>query len=136
MPSPNLLQADRIGVEMFNKVNNHFNDAAEHGGSVVAQNTQTGTSYTLVLADSGKVVEMNNAAANTLTVPPNSSVSFPVGTIIEICQLGGGQTTIAQGAGVTVSKATPLTFGLRAQYSSASLRKRATDTWVLQGDLA
>lgn len=100
----------------------------------VAANTQTGTTYTLVLADAGKVVEMNNASSNTLTVPPNSSVAFPVGTIIEVFQYGAGATTIAPGAGVTIlSRGSD--FTLAGQYSSASLRKRAGDEWVLAGDL-
>jgi hypothetical protein len=99
----------------------------------VQLNTQTGTSYTLVLTDQGKAVEMNNASANTLTVPPNSSVAFPVGTIIEVCQIGAGQTTIAPGSGVTLRNTSGLK--LQLQYSSASLRKRATDEWVATGAL-
>lgn len=94
-------------------------------------NTQTGTSYTLVLADAGKVVEMNNAGSMTLTVPPNSSVAFPAGTIIGVYRMGAGSLTIAQGSGVTIRNA----GSLRAQFSEASLRKRATDEWVLAGDL-
>lgn len=102
--------------------------------TAVAPNTQTGTTYTLVLADAGKAVEMNNALSNTLTVPPNSSVPFPVGTITEVMQLGAGPTTIAAGAGVTIrSRDTDLI--LSGQYATASLRKRATDEWVLAGDL-
>lgn len=97
----------------------------------VAQNTQTGTSYSLVLADAGKVIEMNNAGANTVTVPPNSSVAFPIGTIIGVYRMGAGSTTVQQGSGVTVRNA----GSLRAQYSEGSLRKRATDEWVLSGDL-
>jgi len=91
-------------------------------------------SYTLVLADSGKMVEMNNASANTLTIPPNSSVALPVGTTITVLQTGAGQCTLTAGAGVTVN-ATP-GLKLRAQWSSATIIKRATDTWVALGDLA
>ena len=91
-------------------------------------------SYTLVLADRAKMVEMNVASANTVTVPPNSSVAYPVGTKIDILQVGAGQTTIAAGAGVTVN-ATP-GLKIRAQWGSATLIKRATDTWVLVGDLS
>ena len=64
-------------------------------------NTQT-DSYTLVLTDAGKIVEMNKATANNLTVPPNSSVAFPIGTQIDLAQYGAGQTTLVQGSGVTV----------------------------------
>lgn len=91
-------------------------------------------SYTLVLTDAGLVVEMNVAGANTLTIPPNSSVPFPIGTVIEILQYGAGQTTIAPGSGVSVVSPDNARK-LRAQYSSVSLRKRATDTWVMVGDL-
>ena len=101
--------------------------------SEVATNAQT-ASYTLVAADRSKMVEMNVASANTVTVPPNSSVAYPVGTKIDILQVGAGQTTIAAGAGVTVN-ATP-GLKIRAQWGSATLIKRATDTWVLVGDLS
>lgn len=97
-------------------------------------NTQTGTAYTLALTDAGLSVEMNNAAANTLTVPPNSSVAFPVGTQILITQYGAGQTTIAAGAGVTIRQA-DTKLKLAKQYAQATLVKRATDEWVLSGNL-
>jgi hypothetical protein len=97
-------------------------------------NTQT-TSYTLVLADAGKSVELNNAGATTLTVPPNSTVAFPVGTIVEVFRLGAGAVTVVAGGGVTIRSPGGL-LGLRVQYSTASLRKRATDEWVLAGDIA
>lgn len=100
----------------------------------VAVTSQTGTAYTLVLADAGRVVEMNNASANTLTVPPNSAVAFPLGTIIEVYQVAAGQTTIAAGVGVTLRA--PNGAKLASQYATASLRKRTTDEWVLAGDVA
>jgi len=91
-------------------------------------------SYTLVLADDGKVVEMNVATGNILTVPPNSSVAFPVGTQIIVLQTGAGQCTLIAGSGVTLN-ATPGNK-LRVQYSGATLIKRATNTWIAIGDLA
>jgi hypothetical protein len=66
------------------------------------ENAQTGTTYTLVIGDDSKLVSMSNASSNTLTVPPNSSVAFAVGTRILIEQGGAGTTTIAAGAGVTI----------------------------------
>lgn len=93
------------------------------------------TNYTLVLGDGGTAVEMTNAAAITLTVPPDSSVAFPVGTIIEVAQLGAGPVTVTAGAGVILQSADGL-VKTRAQYSAVSLRKRATDSWLLAGDLA
>jgi len=91
-------------------------------------------SYTLVLADDGKIVEMNVASGNILTVPPNSSVAFPVGTQIIVLQTGAGQCTLTAGSGVTLN-ATPGNK-LRVQYSGATLIKRATNTWIAIGDLA
>jgi hypothetical protein len=90
-------------------------------------------SYTLVLADKNKLVEVGNASANTLTVPPNSSVAFPVGSTLTILQTGAGQCTLTAGAGVTVNGTPGLK--LRTTWSSATLIKRATDTWVALGDL-
>jgi hypothetical protein len=96
-------------------------------------NAQSGTTYTLVLGDAGKIVEVGNASAITLTVPTNAGVAYPVGTQITILQTGAGQITVTGPAGGTLN-ATPGTK-LRAQWSSATLLKRATDTWVLIGDL-
>jgi hypothetical protein len=97
-------------------------------------NTQTGTTYTLVLTDAGKLVTCSNASTITLTVPPTASVAFPAGTVIDLCQYGAGQVTVAAGAGVTVNTSSSLK--LRTQYSAASLVLSATaDTWFLVGDL-
>lgn len=105
-------------------------------GNVVyhtATNTQT-ASYTLVLTDDGKIVTISNASANTLTVPPNSSVAFTIGTRIEIIQLNAGQCTITAGAGVTINGTPGLKT--RAVYSVVTLIKRDTNTWLLFGDSA
>lgn len=102
---------------------------------LISLNAQTGTTYTLVLGDADKLVEMNNAAANTLTVPPNSSVGFSTGTQIIVVQKGAGTTTIAAGSGVTLlSKDSAL--GIGGQYGAATCIKIATDTWYIIGDLA
>lgn len=99
----------------------------------VSTSAQT-ASYTLVLGDKNKVVEMGVATANTLTVPPNSSVAYAVGSQINILQTGAGQTTVTAGAGVTIN-ATP-GLKMRAQWSYATLIKRAENTWVLVGDIS
>ena len=98
--------------------------------SDLATNAQ-GAGYTLVLGDKGKLVEMSGGG--TLTVPTNASVAFPVGSQINILQTGASQVTVG-GAGVTIN-ATP-GLKLRAQWSSATLIKRGTDTWTLVGDLS
>lgn len=97
-------------------------------------NPQTGTTYTFVLADAGKICEFSNAAAITVTVPPNSSVAFPVGTQIEVTQTGAGKLTLAQGSGVTITSLASYK-AIAGQYASATLYQRATDTWQLSGSL-
>lgn len=102
------------------------------GDAATDVNTQT-ANYTLVLADAGRTVEMDLAGANTLTIPPNSSVAFPVGTIVNFTQKGAGQTTITPGSGVTLrSRAGLKTAG---QWAMGTLYKRATDEWVVGGDV-
>lgn len=101
---------------------------------VVTVNSQVGTSYTLVIGDAGLAIECNNGSAITLTVPPNSSVAFPVGTVVEVAQLGAGAVTITAGAGVTINSRGGV-FKTNGQYSMAYLRKRGTDTWLLTGDI-
>lgn len=93
--------------------------------------------YVLALTDKNKVIEMNIATtANTVSVPTNASVAFPVGSQITITQYGTGKTQIvAATPATTFIRATPGSY-LRAQYSSATLIKRATDEWYLIGDLS
>lgn len=93
------------------------------------------SSSTLALSDGGKLVEMNVATANNLTVPLNSSVSFPIGTEILVLQIGAGQTTLVATGGVTINSKSG-NLKLSGQWSAATLIKRATDTWVAIGDLA
>lgn len=101
--------------------------------SLTAINQQTGA-YTTVLTDRDNLIEVNSASGVTVTIPTNASVAYPVGTSFDILQTGAGQITIAGAAGVTVN-ATP-GLKLRTQWSSATLFKRATDTWVVYGDLS
>lgn len=97
-------------------------------------NAQTGTTYTLVLTDSAKFVTLTNASSITLTVPTNSSVAFPVGTQVNLVQLGAGQVTVG-GAGVTL-RSQGSKLKLNGQYAAAVLIKIATDEWVLVGNTA
>lgn len=92
---------------------------------------QQSSSYTLELIDAYKMIEMSGGGS--LTVPPESSKNFPVGTAIDIVQTGSSQVTIVAGSGVTIN-ATP-GLKLRTQWSSATLVKRASNTWLLMGDL-
>jgi len=99
---------------------------------VVATNART-ASYTLVLGDAQDVVEMNVATANTLTIPLNSGVAFPVGTSILVVQTGSGQTTIVGASGVTVNSY--LGLKIVGQWAGCTLIKRAENTWVAVGGL-
>lgn len=85
--------------------------------------------YTAALADAETLIEMNSASATVFTIPPNSSVAFPIGTVIEVSRMGAGSVTIAQGSGVTIYPSNSQTVA--AQYKSAFLRKQATDTWIV-----
>ena len=91
--------------------------------------------YELVLADNGKMVEVSNVSAVTLSIPTNSTAAFATGAQITILQTGAGQVTIAATTpGTTTVNGSP-GLKLRAQWSSAVCIKRATDSWVVLGDL-
>lgn len=98
-------------------------------------NAQTGTSYTLVAADSGKLVTLANASAITLTVPPSV---FSAGEQINIAQIGAGQVTFAQGAGVTIvsSGATASAPKIGKQYGGATIICTASNTFLIIGGIA
>ncbi len=97
-------------------------------------NSQSGTSYTLVIGDSiNTLVRCNNASAITLTLPPNSGVSIPVGSVISIEQQGAGIVTVAPGSGVTINTTARKTWG---QNAVIQVLKVGTDTWnVINGTI-
>lgn len=99
-------------------------------------NAQTGTSYTLALSDGGpdKMLTQSNAAAITTTVPNNSSVAFPIGTVISGTQTGAGRVTISPAAGVTITSRDSC-YRTMGTGSPWTLLKTATNTWLLWGDL-
>ena len=94
----------------------------------------TNTTYTFVAGDAGKLVTSNNGSAQTLTVPPNSSVAFDVGTTITVIGIGAGKVTLAQGSGVTINSVDS-EKAINGQHASVTLIKTATDTWQLIGAL-
>lgn len=89
-----------------------------------AINAQTGTSYTLVLGDAGKQITRNNSGASTQTLPQNSDVAIPVGTIIPILNIGSGVVTFQAGSGATISGATIL-----GENEKALMTKTGTNSW-------
>lgn len=106
----------------------------------LAIDAQTGTAYTVILDDNGQLVTMNNASANTLSIPTDANVNFPVGTQITVLQLGAGQTTInAVTPGTTTINSTGATSAqpkLRTRYSSATCIKLSANNWVVVGDIS
>lgn len=120
---------DVLAAANVNAITEGVNDLA-----IVVTNEET-ASYTLALTDAARVVEMNVATANNLTVPPNSTVAFPIGTQIVVLQTGAGQTTIVAGSGVTVNSA-DAKLKLAKQWAAATLVKRGTNSWVAIGNLA
>lgn len=96
-------------------------------------------SYTAVLANNGQVVTMDNASANTFSIPTNASVAFAIGTQINVLQIGAGQTTIqAVTSGTTTIQSTAETAAapkIRARYGMATCVKAGTDLWYVIGDI-
>ena len=99
--------------------------------AIIRINAQTGTSYTLAIADfnSDTITTMNSVSANTVTVPPDV---FIIGTQLLVAQEGTGQTSFVAGAGVTL-KAVGLKIS--TQYSAATLIQTAANVWNIYGTL-
>ena len=100
----------------------------------VTTTTHSGTSYTFTPGDAATLVEFTSATAVTAIVPPNSAAPFPVGATILLRQYGAGQVGVVGGVGVTVH-ARGGALDLAGQYAQATLIKRATNEWVLSGDV-
>jgi len=129
------------------KVNGTAVISSTAGGFIFTDGTQTlegvpsrtpiiqkTASYTLsALTERDDLIEVASGSATTITIPLNSAVAFPVGTSIDILQTSTGQVTIAGSVGVTINSTPGLK--LRTQWSTATLFKRAENTWVVYGDL-
>ena len=119
-------------------VANQILTAAEQNAlatAMIAINAQTGTTYTTVLTDDGKLITCSNASAISVTIPPNSSVAYGIGTQLNFAQLSTGQVTLVAGAGVTLnSSGTKLK--LKDQYAVATVVKTGTDEWFAVGNLS
>jgi hypothetical protein len=104
-------------------------------GAILAINNDTGTAYTLQAIDVNDLVTLNNANAVTVTVPPSV---FSTNDVINVSQIGAGQVTFAQGAGVTINStgATATAPKLRVRYSSAVVICTASNTFLIVGDIS
>lgn len=123
------------GASAIRTVGNGFDAAL----AKLTLNAKTAT-YTVVLTDNrNTLVTMSVASANDFLIPTNASVAFPIGSVINVIQIGAGQTTIkAVTSGTTTissTGATATTPKLRKQFSAASCIKVATDTWYVVGDI-
>ncbi len=103
--------------------------------SVLPINVQTGTTYTLVLSDVGKLVTLDNGSSITLTVPLNASVAYDTGTQILLEAKGAGTVSVTPAGGVTLNSRGAV-FDSAGQYAMMNLVKIGTDLWVLSGDIA
>jgi hypothetical protein len=133
LPTGSVTLASLTGTETF--TNKTLTDAKINLGF----DAET-ASYTAVLANNSQVVTMDNASANTFSIPTNASVAFPIGTQINVLQIGAGQTTIqAVTSGTTTIQSTGATAAapkLRVRYSAATCVKAGTDLWYVFGDIA
>ena len=107
------------------------------GGTAITSTQESATTYTLVLADAGTVVELTAATAVTLQVPAVAVEAWPLDTVIEVYQAGAGTVTVVPiaGSGVTL-RSRGSRVATAGQYATIGLRMRASDEWVLSGDLA
>ena len=137
LTSPSIATPTITGTLTLSASGAVFTDGTQTKEGVPSQTTISAktANYTLsALTERDSMIEMNAATATTLTVPTNATIAYPVGTSIDVLRVGAGAVDVAAAVGVTINSTPGLK--LRAQWSSASLIKRATNTWVLVGDLS
>jgi hypothetical protein len=122
LTTPNIGAA--IGASLYTT-----NAVVDHSST----NSRT-ANYTLLIGDDGIIVEANSTSAIVISVPLDATTNFPIGSKITIIRVNTGAVSVAGVSGVTVN-ATP-GLNLRAQWSAATLLKRAANTWLLMGDLS
>lgn len=105
-----------------------------HNAVTRTESNNETSSYVLALSDAGKFIEMDVSLSNTLTIPQDSAVNFPIGTSIDVVQLGEGETTIVADTNVNI-RSNGGKLKLSGQYSAASLYKRNANDWIVMGDL-
>jgi hypothetical protein len=103
---------------------------------VVRIRTLTGTAHTLDLADTGSILETTGASSVSVTIPPEASVPFETGALINVTQIGTGVATVAAAASVSLNGIPGGSVALDGPWSGVALTKRGADAWVVQGALA
>lgn len=134
-PAPVLDVVSSPKLQTARNINNIAFDGTSNILLNSTYNNQTGTTYTFALADNQKVVTATNASAQTYTVPTNASVAFPIGTRIDVIQLGAGKVTIAPASGAVLINSYNNNRSIAGQYVGVTLLKTDTNTWVLVGNL-
>jgi hypothetical protein len=102
--------------------------------SLVSINGQTGTAYNVGTADVGKLVTLNNASAQTITIPANASVAFAIGDQINFLNLSTGTATFVAG-GTAVIRSAGGKLKLSTQYAVCTVLKWDTDAWIMVGNV-
>ena len=92
------------------------------------------TGRSLLASDQGKVVEVNNGAVATMTIPTDSTL-IPIGANVIIRQMGTELLTVAAAAGVSLRRVATASLNLTGQYAQVVLHKRAANDWVITGEL-
>lgn len=112
-----------------------YTDAQARAAVNIAPTTQSGTSYTAVLGDAGGYIQFTNGSAIAFTIPANASVAFATGTVITVEQNGAGVVTLTPDTGVTLRSRGSL-LATAGQYAVCQVKKVATNTWTVIGDVA
>lgn len=133
--STNPLNTPITGDEVIETVVSSTSRCAIHKELAAAPiNAQTGTSYTLQVADQGRVVTMSNASANSIVIPTDAAQAIPINAVIIVRQIGAGATSVDGDTGVTVQRRAALTTQLASQWSQIVLHKVAANTWHTTGE--
>ena len=115
-------------------------DSVDASFAGLTLNAQTGTTYTAVKADGlNSIVTMDNASANTFSIPTDATYNFPIGTTLVVYQKGAGITTIqavTSGTTTVVSAGAVLAAPVLARYKSAVAIKLAANSWTVVGGIA
>ena len=103
-------------------------------------NNQTGTTYQPILTDASAIITMSNISVNTVTIPTDATLNFPVGSVLTIFSINTGQTTISAVTSATTiissTASTAISPKLRTRYSSATAVKVAANLWYVAGDIS
>ena len=97
-------------------------------------NVQTGTTYTPVLSDVGKILLFTNASGCTVTIPPNASVAYTGFVQIDCLRYTAGDVTFVAGSGVTILSDSGY-LKIDGNYKGVTLLRVDTNTWILFGAL-